>query len=344
MYIPPERGASVVVRQRQYVLAGLAGAVALLTAILLRDVLATVFFAITVAYVLYPLRRLLVRRGVSARLAAALSTLAAFLTGALLATPLVGALYFRRSQMFEFLRQLPDSFAASLGEFSYAVDIGSLIGQSKSVLESLAVTAVSQIPGIALKAFLFTLVVYALLLRPKRVRAGLLRPVPPQYQDIVLTFHERTRSILYAIYVLQAAVAFGTFLIGLVFFWLLGYDSAFVLAVLSGILQFIPIVGPSIVIALLAVVELVAGNVADAATVFVLGLVFVGFLPDALIRPRLARLTSGMPGSLYFVGFTGGILSVGMVGLIAGPVTVALLAEAVALLSAESKTVQQRLD
>lgn len=331
------------VRQRQYVLVGLAGAVAVLTALLLQSVLATVFFAITVAYVLYPLRRLLVRRGLGVRAGAALSTLTAFLTLAALATPLVGAVYFRRGQLFELLRQLPDTFAVSVGEFGYTVDIASLLSQSQTVLESLAVAAVSEIPAIALKVFLFTLVVYALLLRPQRVRAGLLRPVPTQYHDIVLAFHERTRSILYAIYVLQAAVAFGTFLIALVVFWLLGYDSAFVLAVLSGVLQFIPILGPSIVIALLGAVEVIAGNIADAAVVVAVGLVVVGFLPDALIRPRLARLTTGIPGSLYFVGFTGGILSVGLVGLIAGPVTVALLAEAVSLLSAESETVQQRL-
>jgi predicted PurR-regulated permease PerM len=117
----------------------------------------------------------------------------------------------------------------------------------------------------------------------------------------------------------------------------------FTLAVLAGVLQFIPILGPSIVVLVLAALELVAGNVVDAAVVTVVGLVVIGFLPDALIRPRLARLTSGIPGSLYFVGFTGGILSVGLVGLIAGPVVVALLAEAVSLLSAEAGSAQQQL-
>lgn len=332
------------VRQRQYLVALAAILITVATAILLRAVLATVFFAITVAYVLYPVRQFLVRRGLSARSAALVSTLTAFLIGLALVTPLVGALYFRRSQLFTFLRQLPGEFSVTVGEFSYAVDITAVLTQSQTVLEDLALTAVSQVPGIVLKAFLFTLVVYALLVRPGRVQAGLLRPVPSRYHDVVLAFHERTRSILYAIYVLQAAVAFGTFLIGLVVFWLLGYESAFVLAVLSGVLQFIPILGPSIVIALLGAVEVVTGSVVDAAAVVVIGLVVVGFLPDALIRPRLARLTTGIPGSLYFVGFSGGILSVGLVGLIAGPVAVALLAEAVSLLVAESESVQQQLE
>jgi predicted PurR-regulated permease PerM len=192
--------------------------------------------------------------------------------------------------------------------------------------------------------FLFTLVVYAALRRPHTIRRALLRPVPGRYHDVVLAFHERTRSILYAIYVLQAAVAFGTFLIGYVTFVLLGYESAFTLAVIGGVLQFIPILGPSFLVAALAGVEILAGDVTGAVTLLAVGFVVIGFLPDALIRPRLARLTTGMPGSLYFVGFTGGVLSVGIVGLVAGPVVVALLAEAVSLLTDETTNVQQQLD
>lgn len=330
-------------QRRQYVLVALLGAVVVLSAVLLRSVLATVFFAITIAYILYPLRQFLVGRGADARTAAATSTVTAFLVGVLLFAPLVAALYFRRDALFEFLGQLPDEIEVAIGGLSYSIDVGSLLAASEGVLEDVAIEVARAVPALALKVFLFTLVVYALLLRPGDLRTGLLRPVPARYHDIVLAFHERTRSILYAIYVLQAAVAFGTFLIGFAVYALLGYDSAFTLAVLSGLLQFIPILGPSVVILGLAAVELVANNVTDAAIVTVVGLVVVGFLPDALIRPRLARLTAGMPGSLYFVGFTGGVLSVGLVGLVAGPVVVALLAEAVSLLTEESRSIQQRL-
>ncbi|MFT4923815.1 MAG: putative PurR-regulated permease PerM [Haloarculaceae archaeon] len=321
--------------RRRYVLAGLLLAVAVLTAYLLRGVLSTVFFAITIAYILSPLRNVLVSHGVSDRVAATLSTLAAFLAGVLLMTPLVGVLYFRRREMFAFLRDLPETFSVSAGEFTYSANVSTVIENSRGTLEEVAVSLAGATPDIALKLFLFTLIVYALLLRPSAFREAVLRPVPGRYHDIVLAYNERTKSILYAIYVVQAAVGFGTFLIALVVFWVLGYDSVFALSVLSGILQFIPILGPSVVILGLAAIDLVGGDPQAAIVVTVVGLVVIGFLPDALIRPRLARLTSGIPGSLYFVGFTGGILSVGLIGLVAGPVVVALLAEAVSLLSAE---------
>jgi predicted PurR-regulated permease PerM len=79
-----------------------------------------------------------------------------------------------------------------------------------------------------------------------------------------------------------------------------------------------------------------------AVLVTVLGLVFVGLAPDAVIRPRLASRTAHLPTSLYFIGFTGGILTLGAVGFIAGPLAVALLVEAVGLLSGSTRGRQSR--
>lgn len=334
----------MVTTHRQTVLVGSLGLASLIAAALLWEVLPMVFFAITIAYILYPLRRWLYTHGASGRLAAGICTTSAFIIGLLLLLPMFAALYFRRDQLFRSLQQLPETVPLSVGDFSYTIDLESLFATAQELSGDVAVTIAQAAPALALKVFLFTLVVYALLRRPQRVKRSLLRPVPPAYHDIVISLHERTQSILYAIYVLQAAVAFGTFLIGYVVFIALGYPSAFTLAVIGGVLQFIPILGPSVLVVALAGVEILAGDTAGAITILVIGFVVIGFLPDALIRPRLARLTTGMPGSLYFVGFTGGVLSVGLVGLVAGPVVVALLAEAVSLLTEETATVQQQLD
>jgi predicted PurR-regulated permease PerM len=228
----------------------------------------------------------------------------------------------------------------------YELNVGSALSEAEVILQDAAVGLLAQAPVILLNFFVFILVVYTLLLRPNAVRTAILKPVPVQYQDIVFAFHRRTRSILYAIYVLQAAAGPGTFLIAYPFFVVMGYDSAFTLAVMGGILQFVPVAGPILVLAGLAIVELVAEEVVRAVIVFGLGGLLVGVLPDVLIRPRLARLTAGIPGSLYFVGFFGGVLSVGALGIIAGPLAVALVAEAVRLLVHDSASAaeQQGLD
>jgi predicted PurR-regulated permease PerM len=332
------------VPQRRYVLAGLFVLVGLATAALLSRVLSTVFFAITVAYVLYPLRQWLGRRGLMPRLAAGVCTLLALLVAVALVAPIGAVLYWRRGDLFAFFQQLPSTYTLEVGEFAVELDLDAYLLLARNEVGDLALEVARAAPVLALEAFLFVLLVYGLLVWPERLRGALLRPVPPSYHDVVISFHERTKGTLYALYVLQAATALGTFVVAWALFWLLDIPQAFALAALAGLLQFIPVLGPSVLIIGLTVVEALAGNVAEAVLVAVTGLVFVAFAPDAVIRPRLARLTTGMPASLYFVGFVGGVLTVGVVGVIAGPLIVALLAECVDLLSAANHSTQRKLD
>ena len=316
-------------------LVALFAAIAVVALVLLRGVLVTVFFAITVAYVLYPIREWLVGRGVGRRVSAAVATAVAFVVGLVLLAPVGTVLYLRREELVAVLRSLPEDLTLRAVGFTYTVDVAALIDAATAELGRIGRVLARAAPVLALEEVLFTLLVYALLLRPERHRETLLRPVPRTHHYVVESLHERVRSTLYAIYVLQAATAFGTFLVGYVVFLVLGYDAAFTLAALAGILQFVPVVGPSVLVLGLAALALVGGNVLGAVAVTVLGLVLVGFLPDVLIRPLLARYTIGMPGSLYFVGFVGGVLSVGVVGVIAGPLVVSLLAEVAGLLADE---------
>lgn len=305
----------------------------LVTTFLLRDVLGTVFFAVTVAYVLYPVREQLAARGLGSHVASALATTLAFLVVLLLLVPLALTLYLRRAEMFALLFQLPDQVPVTVGGLTYVVDVAALVVEASVVLRGLAVDVAGAAPVLALKAMLFVFVLYALLLHPLAVGRALRRLVPPAYHDVLLAVHHRVKTTLYAIYVLQVATAFATFLIALLVFFPLGYRSAFTLAVVCGVLQFIPVLGPSLLILGLAAFDLSLGDPTRGVLVLVLGLPLIGFLPDATVRPKLAERTAELPGSVYFVGFTGGVLSVGAIGFIAGPLAVAVLVEVVGLLS-----------
>lgn len=314
-------------------LGALLGFTLLVTTFLLRDVLGTVFFAITVAYVLYPVRERLVSRGLGPHVASALAATLAFVVVLLLLVPLALTLYLRRSEMFALLSQLPDRVPVTVGELTFTVDVAALVVEASAFLRDVAVAVAGAAPVLALKAMLFVFVLYALLLHPLAAGRALRRLVPAEYHDVLLAIHRRVKTTLYAIYVLQAATAFATFLIALVVFSLLGYRSAFSLAVVCGILQFIPILGPSLLILGLAAFDVALGDPTRGTLVLVLGLPLIGFLPDATVRPKLAERTAELPGSVYFVGFTGGVLSVGAIGFIAGPLAVAVLVEVVGLLS-----------
>jgi predicted PurR-regulated permease PerM len=322
-------------RRRRRVLLGAFVVLAILATLVLSKVLATVFFAVTVAYVLYPVRQWVRHRGWGRRVSAGVATLVGFFAVVIAALPVIGALYARRLEFIAFVSELPPEIPVSAFGFELAVDVSVVRTRAQSVLTDLAVELAAAAPVLALKATLFVLLVYALLWRPHEIRATTFELVPSVYHDIVEGFHRRIRDTLYAIYVLQAATAFGTFLIAYGVFAVLGYESTLVLSVLAGILQFIPIIGPSVLVIVLGIYQVTLGNPSGAVLVVAFGLVLVGFLPDALIRPQLASYTAGMPGSLYFVGFVGGVLTIGIVGFIAGPLAVAVLLEAGQQLSTE---------
>lgn len=321
---------------RHRVLAGLLVLTILLAALVLRGVVWTAFLGVTVAYVLLPAIAWLEDRGLSKPVASVVAAVGS--TTALLSLfGLVGYLvYRRRVALVDFLATLPESVTIEGLGYTYVVETEMVMTQVTDYLSAAAVDVAAALPTLALKLTLFAFVVFGLLVSHETVEEALLAAVPDGYHDIVQAFARRTQDTLYAIYVLQVATGAATFLFALPVFFLLGYDIPVTLSFVSGALQFLPIVGPSILLGALAIYHVVGGNVVAAVLILVLGGVVIAWLPDILVRPKLAERAGRLPGTLYFIGFMGGLLTVGPIGIIAGPLAVALVVEAVALLQAES--------
>lgn len=319
-------------RDRHRLLLALVGVTTVLTAVLLAEVLPTVFFALTVAYLLVPLQDWFRSQGLSRRWATASTTVVATI-GALVPLTTMGyILYARRVAIIDAIASIPAEIAIEMGGLQYVITTARVLAALETALADAAVPLATAVPVIALKLGLFALLVYGLLVRYEAGGAALLAAIPTTYEDIVWALHDRTRETLFAIYVIQVATALVTGVFAYVVFVGFGYEYAATLGILAGILQFLPIVGPSVVVLVLAVWELGQGQAPAAVLITVVGLIVIAGLPDLLVRPWLARGTADLPGSLYFVGFVGGILTVGVVGVIAGPLVVALLAEAIHLL------------
>ncbi|WP_254542905.1 AI-2E family transporter [Halomarina pelagica] len=330
-------------RHRRAVLAGVLLAFAVLAALVLFEVLGTVFFAVTVAYVLVPIRNYAVGRGLSRRVAAAIVATGAFAAVLGIVAALGYVVYQRRGSIVSLIESLPPRFVVPIGGSNFVVETAAAQAQAIDALQAVAADVAAAVPVLVLKLFLFAILLFGLLLRPNSAGRALFSLVPGEYHDVLVALDDRVRQTLYGIYVLQAATAFGTFLVALVVFFALGYDSVFTLAVIAGLLQFIPVLGPGVLVGALALVDLLVGNTTRAVLVAVIGAVVVGAAPDAIIRPRLASWAADLPTSLYFIGFVGGILTVGAIGVIAGPLVVALVVEMVEILSRDDD-LRARLD
>ncbi|WP_435348201.1 AI-2E family transporter [Haloarchaeobius sp. HRN-SO-5] len=320
---------------RRLVLTALVVVAGVITWFVLSAVFGTVFFALTVAAVVLPVQLLLERQGVPPYWAAVVTTVATFIGGVLVLAPLFVVVYMRREELVQLVRQLPGEFSASAFGQTYSVSISEAQDFLVTYLSDVAVQAARATPDLSLKLLLFVMVLFGFLVGQNHVYATTMGIVPARYRDAASSLHETANDTLQAIYVLQIATAVGTFAMALPTFWLLGYDYPVTMAVVAGVLQFLPVIGPSVLIGVTALFHVSQNDVNAAILVVVVGGIVVAYLPDAVIRPRLASMTADMPGSLYFVGFVGGLLSVGPVGVIIGPLVVALFAESVALLSEE---------
>jgi predicted PurR-regulated permease PerM len=317
------------------VLGGALVVAAVLAAAILADVIWTVFFAVTVAYLLLPLRRWLVGRGLAPWWASAVATGTAFLASVAAAAPLAIVLFVRLESLLGALSEIPREVTVELFGFAYTVTFEGALAVVQQFATSLATTALTVAPVLLIKFTLFALLVFSILFNEERVREAIVAVTPRGYRNVLRRLDRRTRETLFAIYVLQAATAAGTFLIAVPVFYLLGYEVPVTLATVAGVLQFIPIVGPSFLLVGLAAFHVAISETAKAVVVLAVGGALIAWLPDVLIRPRLADATAHLPGGLYFTGFVGGLLTLGPVGVIAGPLVVALVLELGGILSSE---------
>lgn len=311
-----------------------------LSAAVLWNVWGTVFFAVTVAYVADPLYHEFRGRGLPPWWASLLTTMSVFGFVIALFLPFTLVLYQRRTAIVDALESLPDEVVLETGGFVYTLAVSPLVDSFVAFMRAVAVDIAAAMPVLGLKLTVFAMVVFALLVRRKQVTASVRGAIPAEYRSVTEALARRTRETLVAIYVLQAVTAVVTFFAALVVFGAFGYSVPLLLAVLAGILQFLPIIGPTLLVLAVVAYELTLGNVVRAAVVGIVSWLLVAYLPDPVIRPRLAERTANLPGSLYFVGFTGGLLTIGPVGIIVGPVVVGLLVESMELLSATTDVVE----
>lgn len=311
------------------------GLIALATALVLLEMFGTILFAIVVAFVLVPVQRWFLGRGWRRRRAAIATTVVASAAVLGVVAAIAYVAYSKRDQVTALVSDVPESFTIDLLGLSTTLETAEIVATVSSYLPSLLLDAALVLSSLSVKFALFVIVVFGLLVGHERARDAMLAPIPPTYLDFVEAMEERARSTLTALLVLQVGTALATFAIAVPTFWLMGYDNTVALGGFAGALQFLPIIGPIVLLLVLGALHVMAGEIVAAVVVVGVGGVVIGWLPDLLIRPRLARHTSGMSGTLYFVGFIGGIASLGMIGIVAGPLLVALLVEGVDQLAAQ---------
>lgn len=206
-----------------------------------------------------------------------------------------------------------ERLAASLGDIAKQV-AGAVASGSGAVLG-----------GVAVWLFQLVISLFALFffLRDRHAIVRVLRwflPFDETQRDRVL---RQVEDLVFASVVAGLVIAALQGAIGGLTFWLLGIRAPVVWGTVMAFLSLLPMVGSWLVWGPVAVWLLLTGEVTRGLILIAVGAGLVGSI-DNVLRPLLLSGRSAMNGLVTFVALLGGVAAFGFIGIVLGPVVVAV--------------------
>lgn len=187
-----------------------------------------------------------------------------------------------------------------------------------------AVPGLLEVTGWAfVQAVVFLLALWSFLRDGEQLLAWMLRvaPLNPNYSRRLITiFAEFSRNVVLAGAVgsaIQGAVAG-------VGYALVGLDRVLLFAVLTGGVAFVPYVGSALVWVPLCAMLLSQGRTGAAVFLMIWSVTLIACI-DNLVMPFLVRGKSELHPLLVFLGVFGGFATMGIIGLLVGPMVAAMV-------------------
>jgi len=152
----------------------------------------------------------------------------------------------------------------------------------------------------------------------ERVRQAL--PLDDAYREGLFYI---TQNVLYASVVSSIVVAVVQGILGGLLFWALGIKAPLVWGMAMAFFAFLPVVGPWVIYVPAVLFFLVSEEYTKAIVLLLVG-TFVVSGVDNILRPILVSGRSQLNGLLVFISLLGGLFAFGALGLVLGPILVAL--------------------
>jgi predicted PurR-regulated permease PerM len=149
-------------------------------------------------------------------------------------------------------------------------------------------------------------------------------------QYLIPLSKEEENELIKNIIKVTDALVFNSFMIGIIegtfggiLFAILGIPSPVFWGVIMAFLSIIPLVGTNTIMVPMAVFHFIIGETTTGILILSIGSVII-LINQNLIRPRLDGNKSGMHTAIMFLASLGGLLWLGIIGFLAGPLVAAL--------------------
>lgn len=205
--------------------------------------------------------------------------------------------------------------------------VKSWIVQSISSLASYAISLIKSIPLVAAQLLILIFTTFYFARDGEKVIQYVKDVIPEKDKNFYKQIFDSADDVLKSIIVGNVIPAIILGILSGVIYYFLGYPYVILLAILSGIAMFIPVIGPWIVYGAIGIFSILLGNTVQGVMVIIFGWI-IETSTDFYIRPRISVEYSEIHPLIFLLGFIYGAVTMGLPGLFIGPMILGITYEA----------------
>jgi len=306
----------------------------LLTFFLIKDIFSLIIYSLILAYFLSPLYLYYDKKLQNKKISALLTLLTSVFV---LFIPLILMTYFLILNLFklvveyreyienpEILNTVINTFLGEVTNSSIlsSINFSDFINKGVIFILNISNNFFSSIPRTILYFFITLFITYYILVHNKAILRGVNEylPLSLKKQNEILKNVAKNIKVLFRGYFLTGLIQTAVALFGYVIF---GAPNILIITFLTLLASLIPYLGTPLIWVPVSIYMIITGNEFGGIWLLVYGTLIINFV-DNFVRPILMSDKDTIPPALVFIGFVGGLLAFGFVGLILGPIIISI--------------------
>ena len=181
------------------------------------------------------------------------------------------------------------------------------------------------LPYWAVRLFLAAFLSFYFVRDGKGIKEALIRITPKSKRLKFEQLLDACDAVVYGIVVGYLSKAIITGFLSVIVFSILGIGNPFIMGVLLAVFDFIPLIGPWTIFVGLFLWYTLQGDVVYGIQVAAICYLSISLVPELYIRPKIAGTISNVHPAVMLVGILGGLISMGAVGVLAGPLILGII-------------------
>ncbi len=296
------------------------------TFFVLRPVAISIFFGILLAYLFNPLYKWVLSKTKNKNLSAFLIgigllalifAIMAFIFSSLISQAIDLYLKLQTMDLTNLIRTITPQFftselsevvASSLNTFISNLLANSLAGFSNFILD---------LPIFLLQLFVI-IFIFFFSLRDGETAVEYVKSLSPLKKETENKFFQQFKDVTYSVLFGQIVVGIFQGIIAGIGYYIFGVNNALILTILTMLVGIIPIIGPWLVWVPVDIYLFAIGRANAGIGLLIYGLIIISWL-DTLIRPVIVSRRTQINSAIVIIGMIGGLLTLGVLGLIIGP-------------------------